>query len=213
MRRHLNNYVAFEEEEVENNERELVEGERCDEIVWNPEDDVERNEKLERKKEEEEESKEQKIQDGIEHLKEEIEKDHQLGEKSGNDGLKHYRKAGENLCVVKKEMNRGKFKKWVEDNFEFSCRTANIYMKVSEYWDWCKEATSLVDAMKMIKEKSGKKTPNRVKSIPKILVRHLKELKEVSAEWDGFNDSEAARNTKDVIKEIKTILTGIEKSK
>lgn len=50
--------------------------------------------------------------------------------------LDHARQAGEALCEAKKRLGgRGKWTRWLRDNFEASIETARVYMRVARTWD------------------------------------------------------------------------------
>jgi hypothetical protein len=65
-------------------------------------------------------------------LAEQIEAEHQAGEKATQRGLEHYRAAGEKLLQAKAKVKRGEWLPWLKANIKFPYRTVARYMALAK---------------------------------------------------------------------------------
>jgi len=64
----------------------------------------------------------------------EINRQHELAGLAVRRGLEHAKRAGELLIAAKAYLGHGRFLPWVEENCQFSCRTAQLYMRLAANW-------------------------------------------------------------------------------
>lgn len=78
-------------------------------------------------------------------LAKEINQEHELAEKALRDGLAHALRAGELLLEAKEITAHGTWGDWLEENFSFSKRTAQNYMRLSRRRDELEKAQHVAD--------------------------------------------------------------------
>lgn len=64
----------------------------------------------------------------------EINLEHSAASTAAREALGHARRAGELLLAAKKQVKHGDWLSWLAANFQFTARTAQNYMRLSEHW-------------------------------------------------------------------------------
>src|SRR5215216_3184776 len=73
-------------------------------------------------------------------LAEQINEEHRLCEQAARNSVEHARAAGEMLIEAKSQVPHGGWLPWLEENFEDSERTAQVYMRIARDWPRLQEA-------------------------------------------------------------------------
>ena len=100
-------------------------------------------------------------------------------------GLDHAMKAGEYLAVAKKLVGHGCWADWIEENCEFSYRTARNYIRVYTHREQLpqREDTSYRRAIKMLRTDPTKKTGKKKQSKHVIRIIDLGDLKKLVSRY------------------------------
>ncbi len=94
---------------------------------------------------------------GSKSLAEQINAEHEACLLSAADAVTHAIKAGILLMEAKESLRRGDFTAWIEDNFLFSVRMAQQYMRIGKSATRCafvSSASNIREALRMIADES-----------------------------------------------------------